>query len=292
MARPSSGSSALSARRSAAGVHRSGTVQLAPIPAAWTPASVRPAAWTRTGWAQSCWSTRSTSPWTVRSSTCRCQPANPPPSYWSVTRKVRAIARHLTREQGSQGLGPQPPSSLAPQLPSSLVPPNRPDDHPLNHDVVLGKPERLHGGMGGLEPDPAAGLAVELLDRRLGAVDEGDDHLPVVGALAAVHHDVIAVHDLLVDHGVSPDPERVIRPPRGEHGVRDGQGFLVEDRLDRDPRRRHAEKRELGGTADAARRQHLDGPALVVAAADVALALEIGQVLVHRGPRPKQIGRA
>ena len=43
------------------------------------------------------------------------------------------------------------------------------------------------------------------------------------------------------------------------------------------------EQRNFGGGGGAARRQHLDRSALVVGAADVSLALEVGQVLVHRG---------
>ena len=46
-----------------------------------------------------------------------------------------------------------------------------------------------------------------------------------------------------------------------------------------------AEQRDLAGGGGAAGRQHLDRAALVVGAADVALALEVGQVLVHRGQR-------
>ena len=74
-------------------------------------------------------------------------------------------------------------------LRSASVLSDYPDDHSLNEHVPLLKAERLHGGVGRLESDPAAGLAVEFLDRGLTAVDQGDDHLPVFGALLAVHHD-------------------------------------------------------------------------------------------------------
>jgi hypothetical protein len=76
----SSGSRAFMARRNASGAHRSGTIALAAMPIACTPASVRPAAWTRMAALHSRASTRSISAWTVRPAACRCQPANRPPS--------------------------------------------------------------------------------------------------------------------------------------------------------------------------------------------------------------------
>ena len=76
-------------------------------------------------------------------------------------------------------------------------------------------------------------------------------------------------------------------PRRGQHLVGHRDGLLVHQRLDRRAGGDLAEQRDLAGRRRAARRQDLDGAALVVRAADVPLALEVGQVLVHRGERLK-----
>src|SRR4051812_13686366 len=49
----------------------------------------------------------------------------------------------------------------------SLIFTNHPNHDPLDQDLALLEAHRLHGGIGGLEPDPATGLTVELLDRSL-----------------------------------------------------------------------------------------------------------------------------
>ncbi len=98
-----------------------------------------------------------------------------------------------------------------------------------------------------------------------------------------MHHDVIAVHDVLIDHRVAPYPQRVVGAAGGQHGIRDGEGLLVQHGLDRHTGRHHAEQRDVARAADALGRQHLDGATLVVRTTDVALPLQIGQMLVHRG---------
>src|SRR5262245_31953899 len=62
-----------------------------------------------------------------------------------------------------------------------LVFPDDADDDALDDDVALVQTERLHRLVGGLEPDPAAGLAVEALDGGPFAMDERDDGLAGVG---------------------------------------------------------------------------------------------------------------
>src|SRR5215211_183676 len=64
--------------------------------------------------------------------------------------------------------------------------PDDADHHALNEDVPLLEAHGLHRGVGGLEPNPAPGLAVELLDGGLAAVDQRDNHLAVLRTLLAV----------------------------------------------------------------------------------------------------------
>jgi hypothetical protein len=138
-----------------------------------------------------------------------------------------------------------------------------------------------------LQADPAAGLAIELLHGGFSAIDQGDDHLAIFGGLLAVHHDEIAVHDVLVDHGLSLHPQGIVGPAPGQHGVGNGDGLIVHEGLDRHAGRHPAEQRNLGRIGRPAWRQHLDGATPVVGTRDVALALEIGQVLMHGGQRLK-----
>src|SRR2546423_1669565 len=55
-----------------------------------------------------------------------------------------------------------------------------------------------------------------------------------------------------------------------------------------DDARDHALQRQVGGPGLAARRHDLDAATLVVSAADVPFALEVGEVLVHGGERAKR----
>src|SRR5207247_2151365 len=84
-----------------------------------------------------------------------------------------------------------------------------PADHGLAVDDLTGlagaeppanaaRIERLLGD--GLEPDPPAGFPIEALDRGARAVHQRDHRLAVVGLVALVDHDEVAVFDVLVDH--------------------------------------------------------------------------------------------
>ena len=64
-------------------------------------------------------------------------------------------------------------------------------------------------------------------------------------------------------------------------------GRTLLPQLDREAGRYQAEEGDFGGAGGALGRQHLDRPALVVVPADVALPLEIGQMLVDGGQRLK-----
>ena len=143
--------------------------------------------------------------------------------------------------------------------------------------------DRLHRRVGGLQAN-AAVVAVELLQRDVRAADERDHHLAVVGRLAILDDDEVAVADLLVDHRVALDAQHVGFALADEvlgHG--DGLARWRPLRWARRPRRSRA---AAARSRDArARREQLDRAAAVPGAADEALLLEVGQVLVHRGQR-------
>src|ERR1044071_9596775 len=83
--------------------------------------------------------------------------------------------------------------------PALVLPDDAQHDAPNQH-VTLVHADRRHLGVGGLQSNPAAGLAKVLFARGALAPDQGDDGVAVVGMIALVHDDVIAVADLLVDH--------------------------------------------------------------------------------------------
>src|SRR5205809_1088607 len=72
-----------------------------------------------------------------------------------------------------------------------LVFPDDADDNALHDDVPLVQAERLHRVIRRLEPDPAAGLAVEPLDRGPLTMDERDHRLAGIGLVALLHDDIV-----------------------------------------------------------------------------------------------------
>src|SRR5579862_4864617 len=82
------------------------------------------------------------------------------------------------------------------------------DDHALHLHKRRIEQDRLHRRVGRLQAD-AAVLAIELLERHVGAADERNHHLAVVGGLAVFDDDEVAVADLLVDHRVALDAQDV-----------------------------------------------------------------------------------
>src|SRR2546426_5970704 len=204
----------------------------------------------------------------------------PPRSTWRsspapTTTALRGLARpsaRAPRAGRSSGCGP-------------LVLPDDPHHDPLHEDVALVHAQRGHRGVRGLEPDPAARLAIEFLHGGVLAVHQCDDRLPVVGGVALVHDDEVAVLDVLVDHGGASDLEHVAPAAPRDQLVGDRAGAVARARREGCAGRHEPEQGQLRRAGLSLRRHDLDGPALVVGAPDVALALEVGEMFVDRGER-------
>ena len=143
--------------------------------------------------------------------------------------------------------------------------------------------DRLHRRIGRLQADVAL-LAIELLQRDVGAVEQRDHHFAVVGRAAILDDDVVAVADLLVDHRVPFDAEDV-GVALADQILGDRDGFAADDRLDRPAGGDVAEQRQFDGAAAEAGRDQFDRAAPVPGALDEALFLQVGEVLVDRGER-------
>src|SRR5260370_29035340 len=74
----------------------------------------------------------------------------------------------------------------------ALALPNDAPHHTLDHDVALVHAQRRHGGVGGLEPDPAPPLPIKTVHRGAPAPHPGDHRLalvaPVQGTRAPPKH--------------------------------------------------------------------------------------------------------
>src|SRR2546426_1124310 len=197
----------------------------------------------------------------------------------------RAATRKESRGRATRW-GPAPPGRRwSASGEPALVLPDDADDDSLDDHVALVEAQGSHLGIRRLQPDPAAGLAVELLDGGARAVHEGDHRLSVVRLVALLDHDEIAVLDVLVDHRMAPDAEHVAAAAPRQQFVGDGDGVVPGHGFDRLAGGDEAEQRELGRPCLALGRHDLDRAALVVVAADVPFALEVGQVLVDRRER-------
>ena len=143
--------------------------------------------------------------------------------------------------------------------------------------------DRLHRGVRRLQADVPL-LAIELLQRDVGAVEQRDDHLAVVGGPAILDDDVVAVADLLVDHRVALDAQHV-GVALADEILGHGDRLAADDRFDRRAGGDVPEQRQLDRPAAEARRDQLDRPAPVPRALDEALFLQVGEVLVDGGER-------
>src|SRR3954467_12498065 len=90
------------------------------------------------------------------------------------------------------------------------------DHHTLHADAIGLDDAGFHGAVGGLEADLAAFLE-PALEGGLAAVEEGDDLLAVLGRLAALDDDVVAVAKMVVDHRLAADAEDVDTVARLKH---------------------------------------------------------------------------
>src|SRR3989441_12365073 len=144
---------------------------------------------------------------------------------WSLRTPTawRARARSCVRARAER-----PSSACA----ARLVLPDDAHHHALDHDVALVDAERRHGGVRGLEPDPPARLAIEPLDRGARAVHQRDHRLAVVGLVALVDHDEVAVLDGLVDHRLTAYLQHVPPTAAGNQLVGHREGVRTADRLE------------------------------------------------------------
>src|SRR5262245_16442991 len=173
-----------------------------------------------------------------------------------------------------------------------LVFPDDADDDALHDDVALVEAQRLQRVVGGLQPDPPTGLAVESLDRGAFSVDERDHRLAGVGLVSLLNDDIVAVLDVLVDHRVAANLQDIAATAPGQELVGYRDGLVAGHGFDGGTGGDEPEQRQLGRAGLALGGHDLDRGTLIVGAPDVALALEIREMLVHRGQRlePKLAG--
>src|SRR5690606_40271501 len=100
------------------------------------------------------------------------------------------------------GPGPCGPASSC-SAPATSVPPDHANHDALYHHAVRRKVHGLHPLVRRLQPDATVALPVEALDRRGLSLHECDDHVTVLCRVPRVDDDVVAVPDVLVDHGVT-----------------------------------------------------------------------------------------
>ena len=154
-------------------------------------------------------------------------------------------------------------------------------DLALDHDVPRVGENRLHGGVRRLQPD-ARPLGVIPLERGL-AADERHHRLAVLRAGAPRHHDVVAIADSVVDHGIPAHAEdEVLSLP--EERRWDLDRLVVGKRLDGAAGGDGAEQRHLARVAGQRVRggRRRDAAAAIPLARESALLLQPLQVLLNR----------
>src|SRR5258708_37720978 len=123
-----------------------------------------------------------------------------PPFMWRVWRApIRKVSPWRARHSS-----PVAPASGSWRCGGSVLP-NDAHHGALDDHIALVDAQRRHRGVGGLQADPPAGLAIIPVDRGTGALHLRDDHLAAVRRVALVHAAVVAVRELLVDHPVAAD---------------------------------------------------------------------------------------
>ena len=79
------------------------------------------------------------------------------------------------------------------------------DDAALDFDVAGGNHDGSHFGVGGLQADFAGAFAIEALQSCLFPAHESDDDVAGIGNLRLFANDEIAIHDVILDHGIAFD---------------------------------------------------------------------------------------
>src|SRR6266481_15458 len=159
---------------------------------------------------------------------------------WSVRMRTawRARGRSSVRARAER-----PSSDCA----ARLVLPDDAYHYALHHDIALVDTQRRHGWVGGLEPDPPARLPIEPLDRSTRALHQRDHRLAVVGLVALVDHDEVAVLDVLVDHRLTADLQYVAPTTAGDQLVGHRDRVRAADRFDGRAGGHQAVQRQIGG---------------------------------------------
>src|SRR6267142_293614 len=105
------------------------------------------------------------------------------------------------------------------------------------------------------------------------------------GLVAFLNDDVVAVLDVLVDHRVAAHLQDVAAAASRQELVRHRDRLVTRDCFDGSTSRNEPEQRQLRSAGLTLGRDDFDRPALIMRAADVPFALEIGEVLVNRRQR-------
>src|SRR5439155_666982 len=161
------------------------------------------------------------------------------------------------------------------QVGTALVLPDDAHHHTLDHDVALVDTERRHGGVRGLESDPPARLTIEPLDRGARAVHERHHRLAVVGLVALVDHDEVAVLDVFVDHRLTAYLQHVTPAAAGDQLVGHRDRVRAAHRLDRRAGGDQAVQRQIGGPGLAAAAPPPPRFTLALAGRDVGVIAEV-----------------
>ena len=75
------------------------------------------------------------------------------------------------------------------------------DEHALDLEA-LGHINRIHGAIGRLKADAAAFL-VEALKGGVAFFQQGDDDIAIAGGFAALDDDIVAIGNVIFDHGIA-----------------------------------------------------------------------------------------
>src|SRR4051812_41743915 len=154
------------------------------------------------------------------------------------------------------------------------------DDYALDADAVGLDDAGLHRVVGGLEADLAAFLEVAL-EGGLAGVEEGDDLFAVLGRVAALDDDVVAVAEVVFDHGFAADAQDVDAVLGLEHRL-EVDLLAVFDGFDGRAGGDVAQERELGGAVFVRKAlvgDDLERAGFVLVAAEDALLLQRADVL-------------